>query len=194
MKKYLICIVAIALGAVGCNRFDDEVVNNLPLATYHATIGEDVSRVHLNGGKLCWNSNDAITLFSTTKAVKYTFTGKDGDTSGEFQPEQGATAGTTPLSSTYALYPHNEANAITSDGVISTSLSATQLYAVNSMGLGANYMVATTQNSTDTSLSFRNLCGYLRLQFYGNNTTVKSIAISGNNGEVLCGGATVVSS
>ena len=194
MKKYLICIVAIAFGAVGCNRFDDEVVNNLPLATYHATIGEDVSRVHLNGGKLCWNSNDAITLFSTTKAVKYTFTGKDGDTSGEFQPEQGATAGTTPLSSTYALYPHNEANAITSDGVISTSLSATQLYAVNSMGLGANYMVATTQNSTDTSLSFRNLCGYLRLQFYGNNTTVKSIAISGNNGEVLCGGATVVSS
>ena len=63
-----------------------------------------------------------------------------------------------------------------------------------SFGLGANTMVAATQNTDDTFLAFKNVGGYLKLSLYGTDVTVKSITLKGNNGEKIAGKATITHS
>lgn len=56
------------------------------------------------------------------------------------------------------------------NGKIILTLPAVQPYAENSFGLGANSMVAATENKSDMLLQFKNLCGYLVVKLYGNQT------------------------
>ena len=50
----------------------------------------------------------------------------------------------------YALYPYSSDITITEKGVITATLPAGQSYAENSFGLGANTMVAVTENTWRT--------------------------------------------
>jgi hypothetical protein len=52
-------------------------------------------------------------------------------------------------------------------------------------------MVAVTKDTKDTFLKFRNVGGFLKLQLYGENLTVKSITLAGNNNEKLAGKAAI---
>ena len=52
-------------------------------------------------------------------------------------------------------------------------------------------MVAVTENTDDTFLKFQNVGGYLKLQLYGDDMTVKSITLTGNKNEKLAGAATI---
>ena len=65
---------------------------------------------------------------------------------------------------------------------------STQTYKTNSFGIGANVMVSVIDNN---QLRFRNVGGYLELKLYGENVTVSSITLRGNNGEKLSGRATI---
>ena len=48
-----------------------------------------------------------------------------------------------------------------------------------------------TENVEDTFLKFKNVGGFLKLQLYGKDVTVKSITLTGNNGEMIAGEATI---
>ena len=157
------------------------------------------TRTYVEDNKyLRWNAGDEITIFNgNSYNSHWQFAGENGANSGKFTEveENGFVTG-TPLNLTanYAIYPYDENITITESGVVSLTLPATQAYNhtyANSFGAGANTMMAVTESTSDNFLAFKNLCGYLKLKFYGDDVTVKSVAIKGNNNEKIAGKATV---
>lgn len=145
--------------------------------------------------QLHWTADDRITIFDgNTYPLQYKFMGETGDNQGEFDVVQpaGYYAGSA-ISANYAVYPYDENTLIAYDGTISYTVPATQQYAVNSFGLGANPMVAITNGVNDKFLAFKNLDGCFEFPLYGynDNVKVKSIVFRGNNNEKLAGAATI---
>ncbi|MBO7283279.1 MAG: leucine-rich repeat protein [Alistipes sp.] len=157
------------------------------------------TRTYVEDNKyLRWNAGDEITIFNgNSYNSHWQFAGENGANSGKFTEveENGFVTG-TPLNLTanYAIYPYDENITITESGVVSLTLPATQAYNhtyANSFGAGANTMMAVTESTSDNFLAFKNLCGYLKLKFYGDDVTVKNVTIKGNNSEKIAGNATV---
>lgn len=156
----------------------------------YADIAEDETKTFIRDNiEVCWHAKDAISSFCfTTYNAKYTFTGNDGDRGGMFYGN--STGSGSSLSNFYAIYPYNANASIKSEGKISTTLPYVQNYVEDSFGKGTNLMAAVVDSSSK-SLYFRNVCGFLKLKLYGNNVTIKSIVLHGNNGEKLSGTATI---
>jgi hypothetical protein len=147
--------------------------------------------------RVLWNENDYISIFNYANVNdKYVFDGEDGDNSGSFSFEE---EGPVPpvqidLNHIYAVYPYSASTRVSggeTSETISVDLPADQLYREKSFGVGANTMVAVTDGNF---LGFKNVCGYLRFRFYGDNVTVKSIVLEGNNGEKIAGSAVITPS
>ena len=141
--------------------------------------------------RVLWNADDRVSIFNkSTYNRQYQFTGKDGDNSGSFTKVPNDEFVTSnSLTYVYAVYPYDEETRITNDGEITLSLPAVQSYRENSFGLGANTMIAIAE---EDELMFKNLCGYFAVSLYGDNVSVSSISLKGNNNELLAGKATVV--
>lgn len=143
---------------------------------------------------LRWTVGDQISLFEgNTLNRPYKFDGETGDNSGTFSLVSSSFGSGNDLSCHYAVYPYASGTKISDGGVITATLPDKQSYASQSFGLGANTMVAVTQDKRDTFLKFKNAGGYLKLQLYGDDVTVKSITLTGNNNEKLAGKATITS-
>jgi len=136
-----------------------------------------------------WTASDRISVFTTSTNDQYSFSGSTGDTKGDFAKVSSGSSGSL-VSTNYAVFPYNASTSLTSDEKLRITLPAVQNYAESTFGISANTMVAVTSGPSDTHLAFRNLCGYLVVKMYG-NSIVKSVSISGNNGEKLSGNATV---
>lgn len=192
MRRLIVWIAA--LFCVGCSQYIDS--DSVPMYSgrvYTASINDEISRVYMDENlSLHYNEADEISLFSTTDNCKYVFSGKDGDTKGEFTPAATQNTTGTSLGRTYALYPYNQSATITTDGVMSSTLISEQGYVVNSVGKGSNMMVAVTASDTDSHLSFRNLCSYLCIKMYGKGVTLKSLTLKSNSGEKIAGELSVV--
>ena len=198
MRRFAFLTLLAALLIVGCTEVTIEQsnplteINSLPdLTASFANEGE--TRTFVEDSKyLRWHEADLITaFFGNTLNRQYKFKGKTGDNSGTFSLVPSGKLGTgNDLSSIYAVYPYDENTTITDNGVISLTLPATQTYAENSFGKGANTMVAVTESVENTFLSFKNACGYLKLKLYGDNVTIASIEVKGNNEEKIAGSAT----
>ena len=196
MKKWLLLAVVGLMSA--CSKSDIEEVNTSIGAespTFYASLeGGDETRTYLDANqKMRWTADDRVTIFfGENYNREFAFTGKTGVTSGGFKQistdDPFYTAVT--MSANYAVYPHSVDN-ILEDGLLAISLPATQSYAEDSFGLNANTMVAVTKTVDDRFLQFKNVCGYLKLNLYGSDVTVKSITLTGNNEEPLAGAATV---
>ena len=179
----------IALLFVACGQLDNPT--SVETQGYTASIDETISRVYMDDDmSLHFNSSDAISIFSTTANRKYIFMGKQGDTSGEFVREGVQGASGSGLNRTYAVYPYNRNTTITSDGVISSELVATQSYVKNSVARGANIMTAVTSSKKGMHLSFSNLCSYICVELYGKNVLLRSIKVKSNGGEKIAGAFT----
>ncbi len=201
MKR--ITILTTFLVLVGCAQHNEELDNLQVLQKnpkeFYASMPECDTRTHVEDNKyLRWNAGDEITVFNgNSYNSHWQFAGEDGANSGkftEFEDSGFVTGNTLELTANYAIYPYNENITITEDGVVSLTLPATQVYNhtyTNSFGAGANTMMAVTENTSDNFLAFKNLCGYLKLKFYGEDVTVKSVTIKGNNSEKIAGSATV---
>ena len=152
---------------------------------------EDGTRVYANEDILLrWTGDDRVSIFEkNTRNQQYRFTGKTGDNAGEFDKVAGSgfTTGDA-ISHIVSVYPYQESTKVSKSETITVTLPAEQHYAENSFGLGANTMVSVTSNS---SLQYKNVCGYLVVKLYGDGVSVSSIALRGNNGEKLAGKATV---
>ena len=202
MKKFAILAAVVAL--IGCAQNEEGLDNitNTPEKSqteFYASMPECDTRTYVEDNKyLRWNAGDEITVFAgNSYNGHWQFAGEDGANSGKFNEiEEGGFVTGTPLDLTanYAIYPYDENITITEAGVVSLTLPAVQEYNhtyANSFGEGANTMMAVTENTSDNFLAFKNLCGYLKLKFYGEDVTVKSITVKGNNGEKIAGSATV---
>lgn len=193
--KRILTLFAAALAFVGCSH-DEVVTPNIPTEkpTYYATFAdaEGESRTYLDEHlKLLWHNDDRISLFQTTCNEEYAFADPTGSNSGAFNAvESDSWVTGNQTSTTYAVYPYNAANALSNSEVLTIHFAAEQTYAEDSFGRGANTMVAATETATSKLLPFRNAGGYLMLKLYGENKTVKSIELKGNNDEVISGAAT----
>ena len=188
MRKLSIWIAALLF--ISCTPQDEPT--SAEKQAYTASIDDAITRVYMDTDlSLHYNSSDAISLFSTTENSRYIFVGKQGDTSGEFIREGVQGGSGSKLSRTYALYPYNRNTTITSDGVISSELTATQNYVENSVGRGANMMAAVTSSKKGKHLGFSNLCSYVCVELYGKNVLLRDIKLKANNGEKIAGALTV---
>ena len=195
MKRLFLLIVAV-IALIGCKRDDiaissERVVDDDIFYASFEGVAEE-TRTYLDENvMLLWHEDDRITLFRTTLNEQFKFTGATGDNSGGFalvSNDEWATG--NAISTSYGVYPYDKSIKISNKEVIQLTMPAVQSYAKDSFGRGANTMIAATENSSSKFLPFRNLGGYLIVKLYGENTTIKSIMLEGNNDEVLAGAAT----
>ena len=194
MRRFF-TILAALIAFVGCSQ-DDVVTPNTPIEkpTYYASFAdaEADSRTYLDENfMLLWHNDDRISLFATTYNEEYAFADATGSNSGAFNAvDKDSYVTGNAISTTYAVYPYDAANAISNSEILTIHFPAKQSYAEDSFGRGANTMVAAAQSSSSKLLPFRNAGGYMMLKLYGENKTVKSIEFKGNNEEVISGAAT----
>ena len=193
MKNRIIFVIA-ALALVSCTV--SELANDTAIIrpkgdVYTASFEQSDTKVYVDGNlNTLWTGGDEISIFTTTYNQHYRFDGNTGDDNGSFSEVSSSFFSGGSVPTVYAVYPYSENTSITSEGVITLELPAVQNYAENSYGLGANTMVAVTENKSDKALCFKSLCGYVVVRLYGEGV-VKSITLSGNNDELLSGPATV---
>lgn len=95
--------------------------------------------------------------------------------------------------SSVAVYPFDEDVDIAISGsgaykVNGLELQAVQLYREGSFADGSFPMLAVGDGDSSSDYEFRNVCGGLKLQLYG-DCAVREIEVSGNNAELLAGPA-----
>ena len=203
MKKILLFAAIAMMLVISCNK-EDEVTGrpdygkkSIFYASAEATSIPE-SKVYADENLMVlWNENDCISIFSNANVNdKYMFDGEDGDNGGGFSFEEEGIEPSAPidLGHIYAVYPYSADTQVSGDSsqpIITVNLPAEQLYKEHSFGLGANTMVAVTDGNF---LGFKNVCGYLKFRFYGDDLRVKSVTLEGNNGEKIAGKAYITPS
>lgn len=183
------------IAAVACAEYDEPTISKITVDApdmLYVVFEEEGTRTYLEDEKYqCWNSDDEISFFPVTYNVRYRFTGETGAKDGAFEKITTEAVTGSALNNCYGVYPYSQTTTISSSGIINFEMPAEQHYAENSFGVGANSMVAVTSDKNANTLHFKNLCGYLKLKFYGDEITVKSIELKGNNNEKLAGAATI---
>jgi|GEM_PF-3542497 len=163
---------------------------------FSATTEQD-SKTALDGTKILWMAGDEISIFQgSAKGSKFVLAKGENTPNGTFSIAAGETFdffGSTDPDATdpdyIALYPYDTAATIDGETVIAV-LPAAQTYAENSFGNGAYPMIA---RSASRALAFKNVCGGIELPLKDDNgkIIVKSVKISGNNGEKIAGEARI---
>lgn len=197
MKNHLLGAFLCALLVSGCNKYDVSVTESADnrARIFTATFEQSATRTFVEDGTLLrWTAEDRISLFDgNTLNCQYKFDGETGENAGTFSPVDNKYGTGNALTANYSIYPYASDVKISESGVITAVLPAEQHYAENSFGLGANTMVAVTEDKDDTFLGFKNVCGYLKLQLYGDDVTVKSITLEGNENETIAGKGVITS-
>lgn len=195
MKKFLSLLLPLAMLVSGCSQeeLQNDQLDSQDGRIFTASFEQNETRTYLEEGNLLrWNAGDQIALFDgNTLNRQYQFDGENGDNSGTFSIVSNPFGTGNDLDCHYAVYPYASSVKITEGGVITATLPAVQSYAENSFGIGANTMVAVTKDVDDTFLKFKNVGGYLKLQLYGEDVTVKSIILNGSTNEKLAGKASI---
>ena len=150
-----------------------------------------------------WSENDQIVAFmKTTLGIKYQVKEQYiGTTTGGFSKVQNAGSGDDlesgqEIDHNVVLYPYSDQvwcmkydNNIPANAYkLNVVLPETQTYEENSFANGAFPMVAV---STDNQLTFKNICGGVKLQLKGVGK-IKSIKLEGIDGEAISGKSSVV--
>lgn len=203
MKKVLMSLAAVAAVFAGCQKPELEVAPVEVKDAFTASVENfDATKTALDGNHVVWSAADQLAIFqgfgvadlyeiadASAGSSSAKFVHK---TSGLGDDFFGGVEMNDPRN--VAFYPYAEGlGAYSEEGawvVTNVTLPATQVYSENSFGNGAFPMVAVTETMDDHNLRFKNVLGAVKFQFTG-SAVVKSIALKGNNGEVLAGKATV---
>ena len=200
MNKGFVLQSLACLLAVSCSVNEIETINPIPAENdvFYASLESDSkpdTKVYLDEVdeivKILWNEKDQISIFNkSTLNQQYEFLGKTGDNAGFFELVSEESAIIDENRYVCAVYPYLSSTSLDDSGILTLTLPEEQTYKEKSFGPGANTMVSTT-NGENNLLRFKNVCGYLVLQFYGTDMSVKSIKLEGRNEERLSGEATM---
>ena len=204
MKKIITSILALSL-IVSCQinelasehgPADDNLYASIEPVNMTKTVMDENNNV-------LWSDGDKLVAFmKTTLGVKYQIMEQFvGTTTGGFSKlnepgnEDDLESG-QELDHNVVLYPHsydvwcmkNDDNVPTQSYRLNVMLPEAQSYEENTFGIGTFPMIAV---SPDNKLTFRNICGGLKLQFKGVDK-IKSIKLEGLGGEKISGKSTVV--
>ena len=191
MKKLLCLSVGTVALLLGCSvqKEEDPVFGGYE--TYYASFEDSFTKtVAGDDGSVLWMKNDQITIFEkSTVGHAFKFTGRNGAHSGGFSMVEGSDYGAgEPMECYYAVYPHSDDNTLETTGELILTFPSEQSYEADSFGPGANLSVAKSDNN---HFSFKNIGGYLTFSLYGDDVTVSSITLKGNNGEKIAGDMSV---
>lgn len=189
-------ILSLAITLCSCTR-DEGVIRASSGSTQeriYATFEQPDTRTYIDTEhKIHWHESDEISLFRGLAInTRYVFDGHTGDREGSFILADIDMIGGIELERSYAIYPYNRYTTISTQEIVTYTLPKRQAYANGTFSCGANLMMATSATADDVNFSFKNCCGYLRLQLYGSETTIRSIELRGNNNESLAGDATLM--
>lgn len=163
----------------------------------------DMTRTSMDANNVLWSDGDQLVAFMrSTLGLRYKIKEQYvGTTMGGFSRVLDTDAGDDLVSGqeldhNVVFYPYtsssrcqkNDDHIPAESYNVNIVLPQTQYYAENSFGCGAFPMVAV---SSDNRLTFRNICGGLKLQFVGDDK-ICSIKLEGLGGEQLSGNSTVV--
>ncbi len=152
-----------------------------------------------NGNSVVWSVGDQIAVFQGASAADRYVVNDDyvGSNKGLFEIVEMA-GGSQSFQTNVAIYPYEEdlscARLTGNEGsyqITGVTIPAIQNYSPGSFADESFPMAAVTEGLKDHNLSFRNLCGVLKLQLKG-TAKVKTIELRGNDNEPLSGDATVI--
>ena len=198
MKKNILSTLAICAALLGCQK--NEISETRPSGVeLHATIVDDASTktVMDENNNIRWSEGDQIIAFMKssyghTYQVKSSFI---GETYADFSKVSSSDGDNLSAGMDWdhivAYYPYAESIKCAKSGSnysLSVVLPSEQTYAPESFGNASFPMVAVSE---DNDITFKNVCGGMKLQLKGTQK-VKSITLQGKNNEKLSGAATVI--
>ena len=207
MKKLLtILCTALLLAVTGCQQVEpleeSAVVTGAEFAAQIEEFGDGTKTSLAGGNSVVWSSGDQIAIFQGRSIADRYQVDEDhvGTRSGTFKiVAHGEGNAASSFLTNIALYPYEEDlrcvptvedGEVTSYQIDGVTIPSTQTYAAGSFPEDSFLMAAVTDGLHDHTLSFRNLCGALKLQLKG-TAKVKKIELKGNDGELLSGEATM---
>lgn len=193
-RTFLIATTLIA--AVGCQEIElEQAITLQDSKVFYASTEESTKTSLDNDLNVLWTRGDQVALFcANTASEQYQVTdASDGKTSATLNKvASGSFVAGTEIDANVAYYPYSSLD-LTKNGSafnLGVTLPSTQTYSSSSFGNGAFPMVAVTATTSDNTLAFKNVCGALKLQLKG-TARVKTITLTGNNSEVICGTSTI---
>ena len=199
MKKDVFTFIAVLLCVAACQvEIVDPNESNVSGDVLSALIEQNkVTKTVLGeSNNVLWSENDQIVAFMKSSyghkyQIKPSFAGK---TYADFSRISSASGDDLSAGIEWdhnvAYYPYSESIECVKSGdnyTLEVVLPAEQTYEENSFGNGTFPMVAVSE---DNNITFKNVCGGIKLQLKGTQI-VKSITIQGKNHEKLSGAATV---
>ena len=170
MKKTLVPFMALtALAAIAtftsCNK---EELSEVEFTATMETCADQQSKTVISGTAINWEAGDRVVIYGMGRNATYTATPQTPATTATFSRVSGSSV-SAPCR---AYYP----STLTSDGV-NITLPATQTYVAGSIHEFPMYAECESGNM----LSFKNLCGVLKLHLTKANTSISSIEVVTNS-------------
>ena len=199
MNRLLLAITAVILSATSCMREFSEKQPESDKSSIQVSIEQlAATKTYLDDTQVKWTSGDRLLLFDGTSSGSiYTVSeASAGSVSAHFLYEGTVgESGGYRLDHSIAYYPMDENVGCLASGsgsykLTGVTLPARQIYQEDSFASGAFLMVAVREKDSEGPYSFRNVCGGLKLQLYG-DCAVREIEVQGNDGELLAGNASV---
>ena len=203
MKKTLTISVLSALVLCGCQKEELTFEKTTEQKTFTAEIESNSDGVatktslspsdQSNQFNVVWSTGDEVSIFAGSTVNAQYQVAEAGKTSATLNHVSSESVSGDAISANVAYYPYSNVTLATTETgytISGITLPVTQTYAQASFASGAFPMAAVTASKDDNSLKFKNILGGLKLQLTG-TAKVRSISVSGNNGEILCGSATV---
>ena len=186
MKRILFVAITVAMLFASCANNDDLSQTTLvaPSEDFTASVDSEV-RTSLDGTAVVWNDEDLLTIFTKTSHNRQYKVKNiaDGGRTATFGYVSYTGSDNTAIAENYAVYPY-DANATLVDGVVATSLSATQSYNATNGNISYALMAAKSANN---SLAFENAGALMRFKVKSvipDTFTLKAIKVASANNNI----------
>lgn len=195
MRKTLFTVMAAIAALASCQKNEITQIPEHPVITAHMEQVDATRTIMDEDNNIRWSEGDQIVAFLKTSLgrryqVQSSYVGETFAAFDDVSGTSGTITAGTELSHNVAYYPY--ASAITceksgTDYVLNVTLPSEQTYMPGSFGSGSFPMTAVSETN---DITFRNICGGMKLQLKGTQK-LASVKIEGKNSEKLSGAAVI---